>query len=76
MSSSKDREHLDVLQKDRTILREAFLGGAIPGGRNENGLLVSQESISPLGKPRKQNEITLTRSEDIECRNLSAPQLV
>ena len=51
------------------ILRGAFLENAIPGGQNENGLIVRQESNSPVGKPRRQNEIILMRSGDIECRN-------
>ena len=42
---------------------------AIPGDQNENGLLVSQESMAHVGKDRKQNDIILIRSEDIECRN-------
>ena len=73
MYLSKDREQIDVLKKGRTILREAFLGNAIPGGQNENGRIVSQRSIAHVEKPRKQNEIIRMRSEDIECRNLCFP---
>ena len=49
MSLMKDRVQLDVLKKDRSILRGSFLGGSIPGGQNENGLIVSQESMAPAG---------------------------
>ena len=73
MSLLEDRSHLDVLTKGRTILRGAFWENSIPGGQNENGLLVSQESILPAGGHRKQNEIILTRSEEIESRNLCFP---
>ena len=69
MSLMGDIEQLDVLKKDRSILRGAFLGNAIPGGQNENGLLVSQEYMGHAEKPRKRTEIILIRSEDIECRN-------
>ena len=70
MSLLEEREHLGVLKKDRTISRGDFLGNTLPGGQNENGLLFSQESRSPVGKPRAQNEIILLGPEDIECRNL------
>ena len=47
MSLLRDREHLDVLKKGRTISRRPILGNAIPGDQNKNGLLVSQETIFP-----------------------------
>ena len=68
LSFSKEREQLDVLKKGRTTLREAFLEKTVPGGQNESVLLVSQESRILQEKPRE-NEITLLRSDDIECLN-------
>ena len=65
----ENREHLDVLKKERTILLEVFVGDVEPGGQNETGLIVSQESIAPVGKHRKPNGIILMMSGEIECRN-------
>ena len=46
------REQLDVLKKDRKMLRGACVENVAQGGQNGNGLIVSQEPIAPYGKPR------------------------
>ena len=45
------------------------MGGTVPGGQHESGLLVIQESRMLQGETRKIKEIALFMSDDIERLN-------